>query len=117
MHVHQPSTPGFVLRPSVTLCIPWGGICAVWFVWVLCTTQALEVGDRWVMTYMTSTEFLVGTVVNAALLLLLLADFRIARRGPPGFRRGYLAGIALAVLGIAFAQAAFLIAREAIEIG
>jgi hypothetical protein len=116
MHIHQQVTPGFVLRPAVVLCVPWGGVCAVWFIWVILTARALEVGGQQVLTLMTSREFLIGSTVNAVLFLLLLADFRVARRSPPGFRRGHVAGIALAVLGMAFAQAAFWIAKEAIEI-
>jgi hypothetical protein len=115
MHIHQQTSPGFVLRPSVTLCIPWGGLCCVWFIWVTCTASFSDVGGRQLLTLMSGKEFLLGSVANAALMIFLAIDFWISRRSPPGLKRGHQAGIVLAVIGIALAQVAFLIARQTIE--
>ena len=115
MQIHQPATPGFVLRPSVVLSILWGGICCVWFVWVVLTAK-LPPGDQpQLLALMASGEFMLASVVNVALFFFLFFDFRIARQSPPGFKRGHMIGIVLAMTGVAMAQAAFLIARAPID--
>jgi len=116
MSARQVSTSNTVLRPSVVASIPWGGLCGIWYIWVVLTTQYPKIGEPPFLRLMSSPEFLAGTAVNLALLVWLGIDGWVSRSSPPGVRRGHLAGVVLAAVLIVLLQTAFLTAVEPIDV-
>ncbi len=110
MMVSSPSTEhdslrysmGFPLRPSVTLAIPYVWI-SVFAVTLLAATAKFPFDDA-PLRLITAGQLTAATVVNAVLVILLVADTRPIRRQPRGTRLAPFLGIVCSVLGVCAAQ-------------
>ena len=107
---------GWVLRPAVTLTILYLGLCAVWFVWTVCTTTYPLLSSSEPQRLLGGAHYLGFTVANAVLLAVLAFDGALTRREPRGQRAGPIAGIALAAVALAVLQLALYEAHRAIPL-
>jgi len=105
MQLQRPGTEApFVIRPSVTLAIPYLGVLGIWFLWLLLTTRFPQVGEDAPFHLITWSQFLGVTGGNLVLLVCLASDGYRCRLSPPGLRRGHVLGITLAIAALAVVQ-------------
>ncbi len=96
--------PGFVMRPSVSLAIPWICSCALWFHGILVTAKftAAGTGERAAegpISGLLSSPALVGvSIVNTLFLAALAADGRAAWKLQRCVGRSQLAGVLACVV-------------------
>lgn len=95
----------WVQRPAVTSTIAYGGLVAVWFLWIACTLRFPTVFDEAPYRLIGTPLYLAFTAANVGLALWLFASFRGARAAGPGLRRGQLAGLALSLVFVGVLQA------------
>ncbi len=104
MRLNRDLRAEFVLLPSVALSIPWIGLSGVWGIWTLCTAEHRTLGDPRELRFLGAGEFAAVSVVALAFGVWLVFDGRRADASAPSVRRGQLAGVALALLGIALCE-------------
>ena len=94
----------FIIRPSVTAAIVYFGLCAVWFLWILCTATPLLATDPFRL--ISPLQYAGITVTNVTFGFLFAFDAYRSRRSPPDLRRAHFAGLALATVTAALVQLA-----------
>ena len=108
MKIAQDTVARLAVRPSVCLCMAWGGAVYAWFVYTVHTTKYSVENTVAGLRFMDRGELFLGTGVNLFLILILLLDLRLALRSPRSMRTGYLFGIALALFAIGALEFFFL---------
>lgn len=93
----------FVIRPSVTLAIPYIGILGVWFLW-LNLTVSLPAEASGPFHLISWSQFLGVTAGNLLLFVCLAGDGYRCLKSPPGMRGGHLLGIVLAIAALLVVQ-------------
>jgi len=91
----------FVLRPVPVLAMAWFLVVALRFLWLFLTMAFPPEGD---LLLLGSLEYRLATGLQVVFLVGLIQDLRIALASPPPNRRGYLAGVVLALVVLAFVQ-------------
>jgi len=104
MRIGRTPASSFVQRPSVTATIPYVGLCGIWFLWILATARAPLIGDPGPFRLITLGQYAGVSALNALFVVFLAVDGYLARKSPPGLRRGHLAGVALALLAVLLIQ-------------
>ena len=103
-----------ILRPSVVLLLAWATCATAWLLLAFSTAPTPAPGEPW--RFLAPRTFVLGTLVQVLLAVLLALDLRLARRAPIGLRRTQVvSGVAalallaqLQVLGsLAFAGGTF----------
>ena len=110
MRATDPSATGFVVRPSVSLVIPYVWVSEAAIILLLVTAKYPL--DDAPLRLITAGELAVFAVLNAVFLLALFVDGLAIRKYAPCIRRPLLSGVVCGVVNILLMQLLAILAYD-----
>ena len=110
----QQTANGFVLRPVVAFLIPYLGLCALWFLYLVLFVQF---PDEEGVYFISGTQLAWASGVNICWVLILALDMSRCRSWHISVRRGQVTSVVLGLVTVLLLQMGFLLGYDPFILG